>query len=762
MKIILALILLVTISASPTRADGEMTAMTLLGVDSNQQAVPTEAQPVQVAPESAPVAAAPDGSRVALIVRGSNFGIHPYVQQFVARLASSLGGDTRMQAFLQENLEKTYLSDEKAAKAQLEGAGYTVKILTSAELGGDPAGFKAAVLAELEKKETALFMFYGHGSPWGIQLWGGREHQAPGPAEIQAALEGRNTGDAGLSPDEINAALAKRGDAGKLDAMILHCCRGGTEPYTKGKGSWAECVKDGNRGFFAGWVTYATYFTPGTAAILSACFAHLKAVGAGGAADELTKTARYYTKSGPMLRKMSLLAGLDDEHSIADEFGYDFAKFEADATVHEHGEPQITALKGIEALINLAYALKYGKSGFGSDLKDFVVAYTAYAKEAGLDQSRNGRPAPAMSSPPTRAEVNAMLAHQGPAAIAEGLSALLPGLLVLKYGRIWVDDQDLLQLDLSIDVNNAKDVDTLLDILSGAFLPRAATAVAGALPPLVGTDGLTGGTHVFGMGIGAELASRVRGTIATVRERLPRQVLALKLRMSLEKVSPAGAWIGAGADRKRAVNSVRPLVYGYNLAVGDVPQAKKDSTASPYEIHVALKSVNDVVKPLVMGMLGDEIELQYIYNPGRLLPNITLYAYTKMTRMGDITGSGSTLSCSGTAQLRVNWGPFGDGYAYATVTGSATVSTPGDLTIGIAPTATLSGVSGLPGPQWLQNIFVGLAQSQINASIARAIPGTIDIATLIPAQYRSEIVGKVKISKVEVVDGVLSVYMDRP
>lgn len=778
---LLALIL-PSLTAAPARAVGE--PMTLLGVDSGQRAVQIFGVPGAAVAGPAAIAAAEApgadcmtggqraelvqalhqgdrGKRVALIVRGSNFGIHPYVQGFVARLAASIGGDARMAAFLREHLERTYLSDERATRAYLERMGYEVKLLSSAELGGNPEGFKTQVLAELEKPATSIFMFFGHSGPTCLQLWGGREHQAPGPEEIREILQGRGQGSVDLSPGDITGALDKRGAAGKLDAVILHGCRGAIVPYmNNGTGSFADCVKDAGAGFFAGWVTYATYFTPKTSEILDAFFCHASKVVAAAPAADLAATSRYYKKSGAMTRRMSLLAGLDDELSVQDEYGKDFATFEADRTVHEHNEAQIGAIKGLDALISLAYGLMYGRDSLGTDLKNFFTAYTAYAVEAGVDLSRNGRPAPRTSSPLTRADVNALIAHHGPETLSEGLGGLLPGLLALKYGRAWLDDRDVLQIDISVDINRARDVDQLIELISGSYVGRVEGAIVGAIPPTTGRDPL-GGAHAFGLGIGPELAARVRATIAQVRARIPNQVLSLRLRMSLEKVPPAQAWITPqGGTRKRAKCAVRPLVYGYNLAVGDVPQAKKDSRASPYEIHVALKTVNDIVKPLVMGMLGNEIELEYIYNPGRFLPNISLYAYVKLWDMADITGNNQTLDGSGTVQLRVNWGIFGNGYAYATFNASCTVSTPGGLTIGLNPSGSLSGVRGLPGPGWLQDIFVGMAERHVNAELRRAVPATFDLATLIPAEFRDQVVGKVKMSKVEVKDGVLSVYMD--
>lgn len=766
-----------SLTASPARAVGE--PMTLLGVGSDLRG--NQVPGAAIAGPMGAGAGAPGADcltagqraelvqglhqggrakRVALIVRGSNFGIHPYVQRHIGRLAASLGGDPKMAGFVRENLEKTYLSDEKATGAHLEGMGYEVKLMSSAELGADPPAFRAAVLEQLARPETSIFVFYGHGSPGCLQLWGGREHQAPGPEEIRAMLEGRENGSECLSPGDINGALARRGEAGKLDAMILHSCRGATHPYANnGTGSWADCVKEASKGFLAGWVTYAVYFSPRTPEILDAYFCHAAKVAANAPEADLTPTARFYKKTNPMLRKMALLAGMDDELSIQDEHGKNFAAFEADRTVREHVESQAGAIKGMEAIIDLAYGLMYGKDSLGTNLKTFFTAYLAYCKEAGVDLSRGGRPAPRVSRPLTREDVNALLAHHGPETVADGLGGLLPGLLALKYGRAWLDERDVLQLDISVDVNKAKDVEALLELISGSYVGNVQGAIVGALPPAVGRDPLNG-THVFGLGIGPELASRVRATIAQVRARIPNQVLALRLRMSLEKVAPAQAWNRTDGGRTRARSSVRPLVYGYNLAVGEVPQARKDSRASPYEIHLSLRSVNAVVKPLVMGMLGNEIELEYIYDPGRLLPNVTLYAYVKLWDMANITGAGQTLSGSGTVQLRVNWGIFGNGYAYATFTGSCAVSTPGGLRIGLDPSGTLGGVSGLPGPGWLQDIFVGMAQRHVNAELRRAVPSEIDIATLIPAGFRDQIAGKVKISNVEVKDGVLSVYMD--
>src|SRR5262249_52984884 len=158
----------------------------------------------------------------------------------------------------------------------------------------------------------------------------------------------------------------------------------------------------------------------------------------------------------------------------------------------------------------------------------------------------------------------------------------------------------------------------------------------------------------------------------------------------------------------------------YNLSVGDVPEAKRNSRTAPYEIHVGLRTVNALVRPLVMGMLGDEIELRYTYSPSRFLPGVTLYAYVKLHDLADIGGDGTTFTGSGTVQLRVNWGVFGDGYAYATVNGTCGISTPGGLQLGFAPSISIGRVTGLPGPAWLQTIFVGLAQSRINSELAAA------------------------------------------
>lgn len=756
-RLSLLLALLVPALSHVAHAIESPSGLSLLDVGSAQERpagdpAPAPAPSVAAAPATTP-AALPGTGKVALLVRGAKFGIHPFVQGYVARLARAFAGDRDMQAFLRENLERTYLSDERDARGYLERLGYEVKLVSSAD--GRP-DMKQDLLDELAKDATALMVFYGHGSPSSLLLAGEREHQAPGPDEIRQILQGRDSGSVGLDADEMKAALARRPGGSKLDALIMHCCRGATQVYAQGgRGDWSDCVKPDGAGFFAGWVTYSVYFAPKTPEVLDACFAHLARAAAG--APGLAASARYYKKTGPMARKMAQLAGLDDEVSIQDEYGVTYATFERDAAVREHSEAQIAALDGLSALIDLAHALRYGRSSLGEDVKRFASAYQAYARARGIDTSRDGRPAPRVSDPPTRDEVNALIDHHGADAVATALDSLMPGLVVLRRGRAWLDESDRLQLDVAADVGRAQDLEGLIDIVSGAFLGQARAALAGSTAGNVAVVG--GDRHAFALSVGPQLAARVRATVDTLKSRLPDQLLALRLRMSLEKSVPAQAWTGTGAARTRSANRLLPLVHGYNLAVGNVPAARRASSSSPYEIHVALRAVNDVVRPAVDALFGDEIELEYAYTR-RFLPTIRLYAYAKLHDFGPVSGAGQTLSVPIDLQVRVNWGIFGNGYAYATWNARCAVSTPGGLRVGLAPSGWLTLGSGWPGPAWLQAAIAALLSSRMNAEIARATPAEIDIAGYIPADVRDQVAGRVRISRVQIADDVLSVYLD--
>jgi hypothetical protein len=687
------------------------------------------------------------GQKTALIVRGGKYGIHPRVVASLRRLAAAMDADPDVSEFLRATLGREYISDEEAARAVLESAGYRVVLLTSAdhERAGRLHRFKADVLDVLARPETSVMIFYGHGYPDGMLLAGEREHSVPGPADIARRARGESTPSDYLGADEIRAC---RGSS-RLDALILHGCQGGLEDYLALKGgltgpTFGDCVKE-RTGFLAGWITYSVYVNPRTPAILEAflCHAHAAATGGAGApaGSRAGRSSRYFIRSSRDVgRKIAMIANLDDRQAIAGHAGslarpVTLDDVDTDPDVHEHAAAEIAAVEPLRIGIDLAHALRHGRASLAADVSEFVTRYHGYAERHGLPLARDGRLAPGPFAEPSARDVDRQLAHHAPAILAIGLEAVAPGLVQSRDLRLRLpaDAPDRLEAELDLDVTRGASLDELVGALRDAGEERAAQRIGTAI----------------GGGLGPQLAGRLRSIVDELSRNLPATVLSLSIAITLEKVVRDGG------------NRCRAEVSRYTLAVGDVDPEKRGSRAAPYEVHVSQVALSRLVRAALVRAAGDELEIRQSIRPARFLPSFTVYGYVRLIAIGEVSRYDSvTLQIPLEWQLRVNWGPFGDGYARATTRATVRAEPAGDLRVKLTPALSMRLGSGWPAPESVKRPIAAALAARANRWLRDATAAGLDLASYLPAAVAPEIAGRVAVERITMDGDTLSVYID--
>lgn len=673
-----------------------------------------------------------DRQQTALIVRGGRFGIAPDVQALVGRIADLLDGMPDIQRFLRETFQRNYLSDEAAVTRQLEGMGYRVVLVTSADLGG---GLKARVTRELADPSTSVLVYFGHQGPDYMGMTDRRENSAPGRDEVRAQIQGQEIPESSMNSAEIKAAMGDR----RLTGMILQGCNGGQSAYLAEKAGRATvdfgtCVEP-DRGFLAGWVTYSVYFTPKTTELVNRYFCHMARVKAAqdGARVDLRESARYWKRNVGITRKMAEIAGMSDR----DNLGADFAAMEADTNVHPHTEEQIPALAGLEIYIDLAHSVKTQPSSLGDDVKTFITRYYRYCVENRISLDRDGRRAPALGQNPSIAQINAFMEFHGRHILRDAFRILLPNIALFNGGRLRIDPDNngKLLLDLDLDFRNSRELDQGLDFLR-SIVEQPLTASVRAIPG----------------GIGPQLATRIRSTLDLVRSKLPDTLGALRLSLSIEKRIQAGNV------------SLVPLVHGYNLCIGNVPARVRDAGRSPYQVHVALDAATELARLATRPLSANQTELTF----SRAF--VTVYAYIKLFSLGAIRGSGNSLTLPTVWELEINWPNPGvifggnattPGYAYTDIDISAAFApVPGQpLQISITPTVNIRLRQGWPGGLGL-SIITPIINRKVNEQIAASFGNTVDLAQFIPASVLEEVRGRVRLGGVNVNSGVVSVTFE--
>lgn len=649
------------------------------------------------------------GQKTALIIRGGKFGVNEQVLAIIKRVADVFGVDPSVQAFLRTYLSEQYISDDRQVKARLEEMGYRVEHLASSSYAANLAQMKADVLAVASRPETTLLVFYGHGSTWGAWLTTNRENNVPGLGEILRRPEEVHP-DQVLSVDDLRSA---RG-ANPLDGIIMHGCQQGTNPYlkeirgTNGENTFADCVKAGGIGFFAGWVTYSTYLNPDTLPILDRYFCHVANRDAL-ALDARKRSSRHWTRTSAIGRKMTILAFGSDGSSLEESV------LAADPEVHGHDMQYLSDVVPVRLFIDLLCDLKNGDASLAADVRKFLVAYYRYALANGIPmrQAGMGEP-PRLSDSPTTTEVNRLIAYHGRIIVGEALQAIAPGLVELKSKRVYFDDASPAKLfaDLEFEVRRSAELDDVVRLLRRIFEQQLA-------------DGTSNG---IGGGIGPQLGTRIARTIDELVKALDSQLVAVTVELSLEKArKPDGA------------NTLRPLIYGYNLCLGELSHARRSSRDAPYEIHMSLTTVERLFKRAARAMFGSEVK---VYESRLVDLHARLHGEPQVVRAGN-----RSLWVRMKVEVRGDWALVSDGYGHLWADVDLTVSPAGGLKIAVVPSASIKFLEGWPFPDWLGRIIARRVAEKVNEKIRESI-GTIDFAPYFPPEVRGEVAGVVKIDSI--------------
>jgi hypothetical protein len=668
------------------------------------------------------------GQKRAVIIRGGRYGISPYVQDMFGRVAKALKDVPKIKEMVERNLARQFLSDHAEVKKALEDAGYAVDLMASNdyEAAGKMGSFKSDLEKMLKKPETTVVVYYGHGSPAGMWIVDKRENSVPSPREFAERMRRGEYAAQCISAKDLKEWRNGNG----LDALIMHGCENGKEPYLKEKGGWnpteptyADCIKPD--GFLAGWITYSVYLNPQTLPILDQyfCYSYNKAQLAGA---EKAKASRYYLRSQGLGRKIALLAGLDDKPAIA---GYNcratIETVDADADVHPHTVEELSGDAGLTAFIELLYNLKCGNGALAADVKTFLIAYFKYLKANNvvIDQPGRGR-APMFPDNPTTGDINTQLAYHGQPVLAGALEALVPQLVLMRHGSVSLSDADpsKIFLDLHMDIRKTEQLEEVLAILKGAYEADVAQGIH---------DGV-------GFNLGPQIAPRVKATADGLIRALPSTVIEVKMSLALEKVVVAGG------------NKFKPTVFSYNLAIGTVPAAKKASKEAPYEIHIGMPTASTLANQALSGLFGPETKLYSSWA-------VDLYA--RLWRSYGVRRvNNNTVTLPMRWEVRGDYPVVDDGYGYLFVDLDLAATPAGNLKLNLTPTVRLRFEEGWPFPDWAGNIIAGWISDDVTAK-ARARLSSIDFADYIPADVKPEIVGVVKIDRVQVDPTCISVYI---
>lgn len=663
------------------------------------------------------------GRRKALIIRAGNLGIDLPIQEMVGRIARALEGDSAVSRFLREYLERPYLTDDKAVTRSLESLGYDVVHLTTAdsERAGRLARFKDDVLAALRDPATAVVVFYGHSSPTDLTLVGDLEHAAPGPNGLARRLSGQTHTRSHLSVDEIRTARGSN----LLDALVLHGCQGATETYLAHEGgraatTFADCVKPGV-GFFAGWVTYAVYFTPHTDRILDAYACHAARTLAG-AAPRGPRPFHYYVRTGGIYRTMARLAGLDDDEALR-AYGtrVTLASVDRDPDVHAHVEELGPVGEALDNILGFLHNVRHGDGTLAGDVERFVRGYHRYLARNGIPLDRDGGPAPILSGNPSIEELNRVLAYHLLPILREAMEAVAPGLASVRRGSVRLDPADGqgLHVELAVDVGSSAQVDDLLAVLRSVHEARVRSTIE------------TG----IGGSIGPQVAGRLREALDRMRSRLPGTTVRLRLTLSLTKIVAAGH------------NRIRPTVHGMVLGLGEVPDRYMERPTAPYQILIDLGALERLAGAVLSDLVGDEIDLTWN----------GLHAATRMQRLlGLRRWDSRTLHAPMDWQVRVNWGILGDGFARSRVTLLVRAEPAQGLAVRLTPSVRVQLLDGWPVRR-ISSMIARRAVDAIDRRIQAAAASPVDFGALVPGVFAPEVVGRVRIEAIGVGHDVVSV-----
>ncbi|MBI4863024.1 MAG: hypothetical protein HY815_22585, partial [Candidatus Riflebacteria bacterium] len=282
-------------------------------------------------------------------------------------------------------------------------------------------------------------------------------------------------------------------------------------------------------------------------------------------------------------------------------------------------------------------------------------------------------------------------------------------------------DDNRIHIDLGLQVHRSSEVEEALNLVQRLFRDELENRVSHAM-----------------FWIGPQYAARLRSTMHNIVKVLPDDLIELAMELTLEK------------EAQESSNRIRPTILRYNLAVGAVPEAKKRSRVSPYEIHLSMATANRLARKAATEMLSEEV---LVYACKLVDLYASLHTYQGLTR----TGSDS-VNVAMKWEIRGDWLFTGNGYGYIKADLGLAASLAGDLKVDLTPTVAINLQNGWPFPGWVKSKVSSKISDRVT-SMARAKMSAIDFGAQIPESFRNEVVGVVRIERLQVDDDTLSVYI---
>ena len=558
----------------------------------------------------------PDAAnKKAVIIRAGKIAIPPTAQLLASNMKKAFSGIPSTQKTI-DNFTKKYLVDGRATENKLSAIGYQIVRVYSSKYSSARA-YKSAVKAAIQDPKTSLVLFYGHGDTGnGVALYYPSEYAFKDPSHLSSLLNPASGSKAYLSATEVRDWLGGR----KLDSLILMSCNGAYQTYLSkhkvpgnspsGDFRWDQLVADD--GFFAGWATYSLYFNPRTPLILDSFRKHSRSG---------SKSKKYYyIRTGPFLRKVSLLAGLDDGEAY-------WKQLAKDSKVKVH-EEQVDGL--VKSLIDLVGDLKSPQKDLYSSVRKFLINHEKFMLKEGIGNSNSDGSFGQLGSNPSLSDVNAYINANANSVLTHALNAVMPDLVLPVKTR----------LKFLPGNGNKVSVDTRFKIKKGKGI-----------------------TEVF------KLLSKQTELV----NGLDRKVLERNLKKLHRNFPEIDFDVQATLERRASGGKIKvvPVVQGYRLMLGAFKKELPAKT-SPYEVHANTQSLNKFVKDALEGQFG---KYQKVFSKSWTIDyliddfTISLKGYIKLHDFKGLNiyhRHDGTLDISAKWAFKINWPWIGNRYAYAT------------------------------------------------------------------------------------------------
>ncbi|PCJ21346.1 MAG: hypothetical protein COB02_01805 [Candidatus Cloacimonadota bacterium] len=551
----------------------------------------------------------------AIIIRAGKLAIPPSAQLIVNKLKDSFSGIPSTQDTL-SNFSKKYLVDLEATTQTLKAMGYSVKNLFSSDYNTG-SSYKNAVKESIKDDNTKLIIFYGHGDTGnGVALYYPSEYSFEDPTQFEEINKSSGDQHADLSADDLKKWLGDK----KLKALILMSCNGAYQTYlskhkvlNKSASSyfrWDQVVEKG--GFFAGWATYSLYFNPKTPKILHSLQRHIKSG---------SKTTKYYyIRTGSFLRKISVMAGLDD----GDKY---WNHLKNDKSVRVHDE-KVDGL--VDNLIDLASNLQDKNKNIHNSMKNFLISHQKFLDDNDITNTNSDGSYAKLPSNPSTKDLNSYINANSDSVAKIALQALAPDLITPKHFKLYLDESNpnSIRLDADLKVSRGKSLQNILSFLGDQTK---------------GVKGLD--------------SDKLKDNIKTIHKSFPE--INLQIDATLER------------NFKNNKIGVQPTIHGYQLFLGKTPIQKPVKT-SDFEIHLNVKDLNKLFKQAIEKQFSKEEKIfsnSWTLNYLLGKKTFSIEGYIGLQSFDGLNNhwrNKDTLDLSAKWRLKIDWPLLGKRYAYAT------------------------------------------------------------------------------------------------